>query len=60
MRRSFILALSCMSLLFTLAACGDKKPAPSQDGKAEPAAGSMNNMKDGMGKTNDGMGSMKQ
>jgi predicted small lipoprotein YifL len=60
MRRSFILALSCLSLLFTLTACGDKKPAPSQENKAQPAAGSMNNMKDGMGKMNDGMGSMKQ
>jgi len=60
MRRSFILALSCLSLLFTLAACGDKKPAPSQGGKAQPEASSMNNMNEGMGKMNDGMGSMKQ
>ena len=52
MRRSLILALSCLSLL-GLAACGDKKDAAGQADKSSPAAGSM-------GKMNDSMGSMKQ
>jgi hypothetical protein len=52
MRRSFIIVVSCLSLV-TLAACGDKKATPNQGDKAQPAAGSMNKM-------NDGMGSMKQ
>jgi hypothetical protein len=52
MRRSLIIALSCLSLL-GLAACGDKKSPTSQGDKMNPNAGSMEKM-------NDGMGSMKQ
>lgn len=51
MRRTLILAISCISLL-SLAACGDKKQPSSQGEKSAPAAGSM-------GQMNDGMGSMK-
>ena len=52
MRRSLILALSCLSLL-GLAACGNPTKPTGQGDSSQPAAGSM-------GKMNDGMGSMKQ
>jgi len=52
MRRFWLLALSCLSLL-GLVACGVKRESSGQGDKTPPAAGSM-------GKMTDGMGSMKQ